>query len=292
VRRTVILSDLHMGRPNHGVADPAMLRSLWQGADELVLNGDSAEVHDRTYRGNAARMMLKLQDMCEEDGVRLAVLSGNHDPLITDRRYLRLHAGEVFVCHGDMLHPAISPWTDHARRLTELHNEAKASLDPDAVASLDGQLDISQHASSRNWDHIGGDHPKRPPSAARDYLNKFIKYAKVAWYWHTLPQRAIQFARQYTPDSRFFIFGHIHRAGVWRFGHQTMINTGSYHCPRNPHAVVLDDQVLSVYRVKYDLQNGHRLSDKPRFVAELNHAQQLPPDDADWPASESVHAVA
>jgi len=281
-----------MGRPNHGVADPAMLRRLWQGADELILNGDSAEVHDRHYRGSAARMMLRLQDLCENDDVHLAVLSGNHDPLITDRRYLRLHGGEVFVCHGDMLHPAISPWTDHARRLAELHHEAKASLDPDAAGSLDGQLDISQHASYRNWDHIGADHPGPRPRhwPGRSHVLKAIKIAKVAWYWQTLPQRAIRFARQYVPESRFFIFGHIHRAGVWHDGDRRLINTGAYASPARPRAVVIEDGVLRIHRVHLR-DKTYSMAERPLAAFPLKQQVDTGPPvelDGDIPADRAA----
>jgi predicted phosphodiesterase len=280
VRRTVILSDLHMGRPHHGVADPEMLRPLWRGANELILNGDSAEVHDRLYRARAARMMLRLQDLCEADRVHLAVLSGNHDPLITDRRYLRLHGGEVFVCHGDMLHPAISPWTAHADRLTALHDEARASLDPDTADSLDGRLGISQHTSSRHWDDLADLPHGPPPSAVRETLGKGVKLAKVAWYWQTLPQRAIRFARRYVPESRFFIFGHIHRAGIWQDADRRLINTGAYASPARPRAVVIDKGVLRVHRVlKRDAT--YHLADRPLAAFPLR--QRLddgPPPDA------------
>ncbi|MEO0586091.1 MAG: hypothetical protein AAF078_00465 [Planctomycetota bacterium] len=245
----MIISDLHMGRPGKGVADPAMLRRLWRGADELILNGDSAEVHDRHYRANAARMMLRLQDLCENDGVDLTVLSGNHDPLITDRRYLRLHGGEVFVCHGDMLHPAISPWTSHAHRLAALHAEAKASLDPASAASLDGELGVAQHACLKHWDDLNNE-THAPRSKVRNAFGKAVKLAKVAWYWHTLPKLAGRFARQYVPESRFFIFGHIHRAGIWRDGGRRLINTGAYSMPARPRAVVIEGGALRVHRVK------------------------------------------
>ncbi|MEM9790439.1 MAG: hypothetical protein AAF842_08525 [Planctomycetota bacterium] len=281
MRRTVILSDLHMGRPNHGVADPAMLRRLWRDADELILNGDSAEVHDRMYRARAARLMLRLQDLCENDGVHLAVISGNHDPLLTDRRYLRLHGGEVFVCHGDMLHPAISPWTDHARRLQELHDEAKASLEPRSAGTLDGQLGISQHAAYRNWDDIGAHAPVPGRfDVVRGYARKAIKLAKVAWYWQTLPQRAIGFARQYMPESRFFIFGHIHRAGVWHDGDRRLINTGAYASPARPRAVVIEGGVLRVHRVTRR-GDAYAMSDRPLAAFPLRQREDAgPPAEA------------
>lgn len=280
-RRTVILSDTHLAGNGQGAVSADALRPLWQGANELVMNGDLAELSDPKWRVDAARHIIRLQDLCESDGVRLTILSGNHDPLITDRRFLRLCHGEVFVTHGDMLHPAISPWTAHAKQLRELHASALQQLELTERANLDHQALAAAHASNLKWDHVAEHGPVRYSKLAGK-IEHARKVAKVLWFWHRLPKLAAGFAQRYAPDARFFIFGHIHRAGVWRFGHQTIINTGSYHCPRNPHAVIIQDQQLAVHRVNFDGLNGHTLMDTPRFTAPLNNEQQVPPDEADY----------
>ena len=277
-RRTVILSDTHLAGNGQGAGSADALRPLWEGADELILNGDTAELSHPTQRGAAARQIMRIQDLCEKDGVRLSFLSGNHDPLITDRRFLRLCSGEVFLTHGDMLHPAISPWTSYAKELREMHQDALSQLDLMDRARLDQQAMAAAHASNLKWDHLA-EHEMPALGPIADKFDKARKVAKVLWFWHRLPKLAARFAQRYAPEARFFIFGHIHRAGVWQFGHQTIINTGAYHCPRRPHAVVLNDQTLTMHRVIYDADNGHRLDEKPRFTATLKNAQQLPPDE-------------
>ncbi|MEM9346361.1 MAG: metallophosphoesterase [Planctomycetota bacterium] len=277
-RRTVILSDTHLAGNGQGAGSADALRPLWQGADELVLNGDIAELSHPTLRAHAAREVMRIQDLCEQDGVSLTFLSGNHDPMITDRRFLRLCSGEVFLTHGDMLHPAISPWTSYAKQLRSLHQDALGQLELIDRAQLDQQAQAAAHASSLKWDHIA-EHEPAALGPIADKFDKARKVAKVLWFWHRLPKLAAAFAQRYAPDARFFIFGHIHRAGVWQFGEQTIINTGAYHCPRRPHAVVLQDQTLSMYRVIYDAGNGHGMADQPRFTAALHNAQQLPPNE-------------
>ena len=277
-RRTVILSDTHLAGNGQGAGSADALRPLWQGADELILNGDTAELSHPTLRASAAREVMRIQDLCEEDGVRLTFLSGNHDPLITDRRFLRLCSGEVFLTHGDMLHPAISPWTSYAKQLRELHEDALSQLELMDRAQLEQQAMAAAHASHIKWDHLAADNqPKMGQLAKR--VDQARKVAKVLWFWHRLPKLAASFAARYAPESRFFIFGHIHRAGVWQFGNQTIINTGSYHCPRRPHAIVLNDQTLAMHRVHYDAGNGHQLVEPPRFTATLENAQPAPPDE-------------
>lgn len=277
-RRTVILSDTHLAGNGQGAGSADALRPLWQGADELILNGDTAELSHPTLRASAAREVMRIQDLCEEDGVRLTFLSGNHDPLITDRRFLRLCSGEVFVTHGDMLHPAISPWTSYAKELRELHEDALKQLKLIDRAQLDNQAMAAAHASNIKWDHLA-EHETPKLGRIADKLDKARKVAKVLWFWYRLPKLAATFAQRYAPESRFFIFGHIHRAGVWQFGQQTIINTGAYHCPRRPHAIVINDQTLFMHRVIYDADKGHQLVEQPRFTAALNNAQQAPPDE-------------
>ncbi len=277
-RRTLILSDTHLAGNGQGAVRADLLRPLWQGADELIINGDLAELSDPKWRADAARQVIQLQELCEDDGVRLTLLSGNHDPMLTDRRFLRLCQGEVFLTHGDMLHPAISPWTSHAGQLRELHENALKQLELIDRAQLDQQAMAAAHASNLKWDHLA-EHAAPQRGALYRKADMARKVAKVLWFWHRLPKLAAGFARRYAPDARFFIFGHIHRAGVWHFGEQTIINTGSYHYPCNPHAVVIEGRTLSMHKVVFNRDTGHTLSGQPRYTAEMHNDQQAPPGE-------------
>lgn len=290
-RRTVIISDTHLSGNGQAAGSADALRPLWQGADELVINGDTAELSDPKWRVDAARQVLRIQELCEEDGVRLTLLSGNHDPLVTDRRFLRLCNGEVFLTHGDMLHPAISPWTSYAKDLRKLHEDALKQLKLVDRAQLDMQAMAAAHASNLKWEHLASHEPVKHNPLYRK-MDMARKVAKVLWFWHRLPKLAAQFAQHYAPDARFFIFGHIHRAGIWRYGEQTIINTGAYHNPCNPHAVVLQDQTLTVHRVMADKVSGHRLAEQPKLIETLRYEQQLPPDERPSTAALRPDAVA
>ena len=290
--RIVILSDTHLSTPGRGAGSAEALRPLWAGATELILNGDVAEITDEKLRGPAARQVLKIIEMAEADGVKLTLISGNHDPLLTDRRYLRLAEREVFITHGDILHPAISPWTDHAKHLQQLHADAVLSLDPDKARDMDHRLAACQHASVVQWDHFVNRPHADPREAAslRAVLKRHrlgrkieaksshgVKILKALYYWHSIPRRAMGFARRFAPESRFFVFGHIHRAGIWvdrgagaPNGGRVIINTGAYQTPRNPRAVVIEGQRISVWPVVYDL-SGHRFGKRPLGEYELKH---------------------
>jgi predicted phosphodiesterase len=263
--RILVISDTHLARPGKAAGRSAWLRPLWQGFDELIVNGDLAETSDPHQRGPAARQVLELTQLCEDDGVKLTLISGNHDPLITDRRYLRLRGGDVFLTHGDILHPAISPWSEHRHRLQALYNDALQSLDPDATGSIEARHLATQLASRMKWDDL---HEPADVGKLRRAIGMADKLGRTLWYWHRLPRDAAAFARRYVPECRYFLFGHIHRAGIWPLGGRTIINTGSYQSPKNPRAVALVGETLTVHKVQQDPQDHlYHLADRPLLTA-------------------------
>jgi predicted phosphodiesterase len=261
--RIVILSDTHLGKPRGGAGSAEALRPLWAGADRLIINGDVAEVNDAHLRADAARQVIRIEQMCEEDGVELTLLSGNHDPLLTDLRSLELFDGEVYLTHGDALHPAISPWTGHRDRLRFLNRRTHDALGPDECGSTDGHLAAAQYASHFTWDEMAREHQAAPAGLRRLY-DKASQLCRVLWYWQTLPRAASRFAKRHAPRSRFFVFGHIHRAGVWRMGGRVVINTGAYGFPFRPRAVVIENGELAVWPVTPDTAEAtFNLGDRP-----------------------------
>ncbi len=289
VRPILILSDTHLGREGHGAGSAEALRPLWRDAAHVIINGDVAELHDPGQRVAAARQVERLEALCQADGVELTLLSGNHDPLLTDRRSLTLCGGAVFLTHGDALHPCISPWTDHRAELRRRHERAIGRLAEDERDDRDARLAAAQYASHFQWigsepDDVQDDvvklddrrdhtvtHAVCPSKSAR-LAGHAIKVARVLWYWHRLPATAARYATRYAPSCRFFIFGHIHRAGIWRLDGRVVINTGSYHRPRNPRAVRIDENGLAVYRVRRSGHHAFALSPRPLARFELEAA--------------------
>lgn len=245
--RIVILSDTHMGRDEAVVRSPGALAPLWRGATSLVINGDVAEVHDPRYRAKAAQQVLALHDLCEKDGVNLTLLSGNHDPYISDTRHLTLADGAVFVTHGDALHPSIAPWCPTAAKVRHSYDHAMATLKPEERDTLASRLSVTQHAAHEHWDEF---EKVIQRSAIQQLIRRPWMVLEVLWYWHTVPQLAKKFADEHAPQAQFFIFGHTHHQGVWQRGGLTIINTGSFGFPGKPRAVVIEDDRLRVYQVR------------------------------------------
>lgn len=265
----VILSDLHLGRPRHSASSAEAVRPLWRGAAHLILNGDVAEVHHPKHWAAAARQVVHLFDLCEADGVELTLLSGNHDPFLSDFRHLRLAEGEVFVTHGDAMHPAIAPWSPAGARMREAHAIALASIGSDDRDALHARLEASQHAGYAEW--ADADQVLREESSHSSVRGMLIRpwaLLKVLLYWRAFPELALRFAVEHAPEARFIVLGHTHRPGVWSRGGRVILNTGSFGFPGSPRAVVIDGGELRFHRVIRG-DDAHELDPSPLRTYEL-----------------------
>lgn len=241
--RIIILSDTHLGRPRGGAGPAEALRPLWQGYDTLIINGDVAEVHHPKYRAAAAREVLRLAELCEDDDVQLVLLSGNHDPFLSDLRHLILANGQVFVTHGDVLHPAVAPWSPRAGRLRRAHEQYLEQVAPEQRDHLESMLSVSQHAAHTEWEILAEQARK---SKRRFMLLQPWKIAQVLYYWHRFPRLAARFLEQHAPEARYIILGHTHRPQIKQINGRTIINTGCYAFPGKPRAVTIENNQLTV----------------------------------------------
>jgi predicted phosphodiesterase len=240
-QRVLVLSDLHLGRPRCAALSARALRPLWDGIDHLVLNGDVAEVHHPRHWRRAAHEVLELFDLAETSGVALTLLSGNHDPYLSDLRHLRLAEGNVFVTHGDVLHPAVAPWSPAAARMRAAHEHARAALDPALRHTLESRLSVSQHAAFAEWEQLRLEAGR---STIPGMLRRPWALAAVLRYWRRAPQLAADFVAAHGPEARFVLIGHTHRPGYWRRNGRTIINTGSFGFPGRPWGVVIDRELV------------------------------------------------
>jgi UDP-2,3-diacylglucosamine pyrophosphatase LpxH len=244
--RIVILSDLHLGRPRHSAGSAEKLRPLWQGATQLILNGDTAEVHHKDQWSQAARQVLRLFDMCEEDGAHLTLISGNHDPFLSDVRALGLAGGQVFVTHGDAFHPAVAPWSPRAAHMRRAFAKALALLDPESRGSLEDHLEASQHAGHAEWQVLAD--VEQRPSLWSLIVHPFAFAASMRW-WRLYPGLAAAFATRHAPHARYVVSGHTHFSSIRNIGGRTIINTGGFGMHRKPLAVVIENDEVRVHKI-------------------------------------------
>ena len=111
-RRIGILSDTHLSDGRRGAGSAEALRPLWQGADRLILNGDTAETRSPRTRDAAHQRLEELKQLTADDGVELTLIAGNHDPFVSELDWLELAGGAVVLNHDDILHPAVRTWDE------------------------------------------------------------------------------------------------------------------------------------------------------------------------------------
>lgn len=264
---TLILSDTHMGRAGRPTADA--LRPVWQGIDELVINGDCAEVQIPWLRGAAVREVDRLHDLTRRDGVKLTLISGNHDAYLTDTRCLELADGAILVMHGDALDPAVAPWTRSAGELRELTERALSEADPADRDSLQTRLAIAQHVGHSEFleEYVLS---SRGESGLLRVMFRPWEVPPVLKYWHREPGLAEAFMKQYAPKAKYLIVGHSHHSKYWRRGERTIINTGGFMFPAKPWCAVINEDSLQIERLKKN-QGTYYRPDKPiaRFTEHL-----------------------
>lgn len=242
----VIISDTHLGRPNCAALSAKALRPLWQDASQLIINGDIAEIHHPKHADDAREQVNKLYEYCERDGIILTMLSGNHDPYISDLRHVHLAEGNIFVTHGDVLHPAIVPWSPSAPRVRIAFEKALSAVKPEYQDNLISLLAVSEYVSAQECRTLTN---ATSHSSIKGMLQRPWSILKVLYYWKIVPHMAAQFTKHHSPKAKYMIFGHTHRPGIWHFEDMTVINTGSFGFPGRPWAVTIEDLQLSVWKI-------------------------------------------
>ncbi len=234
--RIIILSDLHLGRPD-GVHSVEELDALITPGATLVLNGDTAELHDPLFQSRAEDEYARLQEIAATRGALLRVLAGNHDPFLSRERMLELADGCVVVTHGDSFHPSIAPWSESAKAMREAWERSMAAMPAERRDTLAARFDAARDAAVAEWLATGR-------GARHSTLKKFLLHpwrgAAVAWYWARYPSMAADFALRYAPEAAVIVVGHSHRHGVWQRQGRTVMNTGAFTWPGRPHAVVVE----------------------------------------------------
>ena len=291
--RTVILSDLHLGRPRLSARSARALRPLWKGAAQLIVNGDAAEVHHPRWWADAAREVLALHDLTERDDCALTLLSGNHDALLTDTRHLLLCDDQILVTHGDVLHPAVAPWSIRARTMKRVHELvlARAAIDDDRDA-LAARLTAAQYASHAEWNDLS---EQAAHATVLEMLKRPWSLAQVLHYWLRFPRMAAEFADQLVPRASFIIMGHTHHPGLWKRGSRTIINTGCFGFPGRPYGIIIEGNSLHFQRIAWREDAWH-FAPAPRASFQLaksaEHQSPIAVDVASVTGDEAHEAVA
>lgn len=242
--RTVVLSDLHLGRPGGAIGANAFEHIVAE-ADRVVVNGDIAELHHAVFQADAERELDLFRDLCASRGVKLDLVAGNHDPFVSELRALSVADGAAYITHGDAFHPAVAPWSPFSASMRATFAETLAHAAP-GTPEDEALFAAAREASIAEWRVMGaGAHV----STLANMAVRPHRVLTVLGYWMRYPALAANWAARFAPRAGTVVVGHSHRAFVRRIGGRVVVNTGSYGFPGTPHAVVLEGAAASFHRI-------------------------------------------
>ena len=247
----LILSDLHLGL---SPLETRHLAPLIEVADELWLNGDTAEVRHPRYRARGVRLLADLQEACAHRDLPLLRLAGNHDHDDTLPLHRMLAGDRVLVTHGHAFIPEVAPWSVWAREAGRRHRAYLQGLPEHERGSMHAALRAAVAASEAAW----SDTSRERKLHAAAMLTRPWAIVAVVRTWMKWSGRVHAFVDRHQPQARVVVSGHSHRRSCVRVADRWLLNTGSFNPPSRPAAVwVRGNDVawipLSLRRGRYEL---------------------------------------
>jgi predicted phosphodiesterase len=247
-----IFSDLHYGDRASAWIALKSLRPLFDGADEIVLNGDTVDTRPSPTPETSALSVEAVRRFFSHDSPAVTWLTGNHDPDISEHHLLELAQRDILVTHGDILFESLVPWGRDARVL-ERRIQAELSVLPLGQRQELPHLfrAVRRAAASIPQRHQAEKNPlKYAVGFVADTIWPPTRVLKVLQAWRETPARAASFLEQYAYPARFFIMGHTHRLGFTKLpGRAVLINTGSLCPPGEAGVVDVSADRISLRRV-------------------------------------------
>ena len=228
-----IFSDLHYGDRASNLRSLADLKPLFEGAAQIVLNGDTLDTRaSRTPLATEAATKEAIK-FFETHAPPTTWLTGNHDPTISDLHAVEFADRRVFVTHGDILFENLVPWGRDASVLSARVAAELARLSPAEREQLDERFVAYRRAAeSIPQRHQSERNPlKYALGFASDTIWPPLRILHVLKAWKEAPARAASLLKRHNLPAKVFVMGHTHRLGVTHApGGLLVINTGSF-CP-------------------------------------------------------------
>lgn len=266
-----IFSDLHFLEGSCRIRKLSQLQPLFDGADQVVVNGDSLDTQHADPTGSTAAEIRAyfptLVPSC-------TLITGNHDPDISETHELSLFGGALWVTHGDVLFEDMIPWSRYQPEIVRRIAFALESVPVGERNHLDTRLKVFRKISY-GMPREGG---------IRD--EGLAAFAMKCWFvlfpprcslgmvrsWLTSPRRAAALAAAYRPSARFIVNGHTHYPGVWRRKDgRVVINTGSFCPPLSSLMVETSGESLRVRQinlVRGEFRPGRTFAEFPLAAAQ------------------------
>lgn len=254
-RKIRIASDLHVGHRASTIQSLKALRPLAEGVDWLILNGDTLELKygdlDSAHY-DAAEQKKRFEDEVANWDAKVTLITGNHDPEISDLHSLSLLDDQVFITHGDAIFPEIAPWSSNVGNL----RLCARKIDPQATGTTPEEL----HSYLQQYKQATLDAHKLDQKYNPTAWGKLKIFLHQAWppttpfrilnCWRQVPDHALSLAERFSLSPKFIIVGHTHNPAVWQRGETTIINTGSFFPWPGARFVDIEGDSLRVRKIR------------------------------------------
>ena len=239
--RVLILSDLHLG--NKASKATGMLDGLARVArqyDRIILNGDTLDRYECVSRLEyVSRDFETIKSVCASRSGPPELLTGNHDPAISDTHWLYLKESQTLVFHGDCVADVTHPSDKNESLLAAYVRKHWTAIGgrPSRFSEL-----------AETYRRLQGEHLRSFPRIEKGssflYLAALLypprKPFDILRYVFNSPHLAAGVAAAHDAPVKHVVIGHTHRAGTWTINGRTVMNTGSFMPLSLPSAVVIE----------------------------------------------------
>ena len=243
--KALVLSDLHLGsKASHAASRLDDIARVGAGFDRVILNGDTL---DRCYTDpcgddSALRFIEMARTCCASRNGSPELLTGNHDPAISNTHWIYDEHSRTLIFHGDCIRDYTHPTKRDDQRLMAKLKERWAALGgrPEAFAAL--------HENYRQvqLQYLPIINPYKKAKTVMQYALSLIYPPRrpfdIIHYWMTAPKLALKLATGFDRAVSNVVVGHTHKPGSWNINGVGVFNTGSYMPMSGAFAVCIDGE--------------------------------------------------